>query len=58
MSNLCGHEHFCVNCGQPYLCDHPECMTLPGLQGACQRCSYLYGWRQKQEEAFNDWSAL
>jgi len=57
MANQCGHEHTCVECGKPYKCENPECMTLPGAQGACGSCSYLHGWARAKEQG-NDWSAL
>ncbi len=56
--NACTHEHNCVECDEEYPCDFPECQGLTGLQRLCQLCSYNYGWRQKQDRASDDWSAL
>ncbi len=56
--NSIKHEHFCVECSKPYLCDFPECMTLTGLQRLCQICSYNYGWAKVRDRASEDWSAL
>lgn len=58
MSNACTHLHNCVECHKEYPCDFPECISLAGFQRLCQLCSYLYGWRQKQDRESNDWSAL
>jgi hypothetical protein len=59
MANGCDHTHSCFECRKLYVCWSPECMTLPGPQGLCVRCSYNYGWKQKQERATqDDWSVL
>lgn len=56
MANGCKHEHGCCNCGVIYICEKPECVELPGFQGACSSCSYKYGGAQNQDR--HDWSAL
>jgi len=58
MANACSHNHHCCRCSKAYLCQSPECMTLTGYQLLCDRCGYLYGWRQRQDRDLNDWSAL
>ena len=57
MANQCQHSHTCVDCKRPYECSKPECMNLPGPQGACTYCLEKYGWAQKQDTS-NDWNAM
>lgn len=61
MANGCTHMHFCFepSCGRPFVCEFPECIELAETyQRTCDKCSYIYGWRQKQDNSQNDWSAL
>lgn len=58
MANQIAHLHECFECNRTHTCEHPECATLLGRQRLCIRCSYIYGWRQKQDRGQDDWSAL
>lgn len=51
MANQCEHEHRCFDCGAPYICWNPECMSLAGdVLGLCSRCSYYVWVKSKNVE--------